>query len=184
MRRAAAWGLAVALVAGAWAVTVLAPSDNAGADAFTMRTTVGERVEGRNIAATVLDVRAARSIVSESGWRADGTWLLVDLSADAGVSQSQGLLTTATLRIGERTFSASERGPDEMSIYREQLVPGVPMTGSLLFELPDDALVGHGTLRFATSTKPWGDSIVELDIDLDALHVTPEITVADTGWAR
>lgn len=179
-----AWIVAAALVAGAWAVTAFTPDDDAGADAFTLTASIGEHVGGRNIAVTVLSVRAAHGIESESGWSADGTWVVVDMSAEAVVSQADGLLSTATLRLGERTFSATERGPDEMSLYRTPLVPGVPKSGSVAFEVPDDALAESGVLRLSTSSRPWGDTVIEVPVDLSRVDVAPVIEVADTGWTR
>jgi len=185
VKTAMTWLLAIALLGGAWAVTLLAPSDDAGRDAFVTEVAPGERGVGRNIAATVTDVRAASSITAESGWHAEGHWLVVDLTAEATASQSSGILGAATLRIGDRTFSATERGPDEMTLYRTQLVPGVPQHGSLLFELPDTALHGIGVLRLSTGYgDPWGDSVLEIPIDLDAVEHAGAVTVDDKGWAK
>lgn len=184
MKTVLTWLIAVVLLAGAWAVTLLAPSEDPGRDAFVTGVPIGERGVGRNIAATVTGVRAASTISSESGWRADGDWLIIEVTAEARADQSTGILGTAVLRIGDRTFTASERGPDEMSIYRTQLVPGVPQTGSLLFELPRDALHGIATLRLSTGyAEPWGDSVLEIPIDLDAVESAGAVTVSDKGWA-
>lgn len=184
MRAAAAWATAAILVAGAWTLTLLAPADDAGDEAFVTTMTIGQPAAGRNIAATVSTVRATDTITAADGWTADGTWVVVDLSAEAMSSQSAGYLRGATLTIGDRTFSATERGPDEMTLLGSQLVPGVPLSGSLMFEVPDDALDGTARLRLATSTSPWGDTILEMTIDLEALERVDEILVADVEWTN
>lgn len=182
MKTVAAWAIAAVLVIGAWMLTVLAPSDDAGRDAFVTPMTLGQPAEGRNIAATVIDVRTTDTITAADGWTADGTWVVVGLSAEAVSSQSTGYLRGANLLIDGRTFSATQRGPDEMTLLATQLVPGVATSGSLMFELPDDALHGEGRLRLSTSESPWGDTILELTIDLDALEHVDEIAVPDVEW--
>lgn len=176
------WSIAAALVAAAWGVTLLAPTEDAAGDAFVTDATIGERTEGRNIAATVWSAQVASTVSDESGWQAQGTWLVVEVSAEAVASQPTGLLAGATLQIGERTFSASERGPEPMTIYRTQLVPGVSRTGSLLFELPEDALHGTGILLLSTGYLSWGDTILRLELDLDSLERVSSLTVADVEW--
>lgn len=182
MKSLIGWALALVLVAAAWGVAVITPSDEAGAEAFVTDVGVGERGSGRNIAATVGAVTIAKSISAESGWSADGTWVVIEITAEASSDQVHGLLSLATLKIGDRTYSASERGPDEMTLYRTQLVPGVPQTGSVLFEVPEDALRGSGILRLATSPTPWGDSILQVSIDLDSAERVDESDIADVEW--
>lgn len=179
-----AWALAVVLVGAAWAVTLIAPSDDAGRDTFVTTMTDGERGAGRNIAATVTQVRTTDAVASEDDWSAEGNWLVVDLAAEAVVDQPSGYLRGAILIIGDRTFSASTRGPDAMTLLDAQLVPGVPTSGSLMFELPDDAFESAGVLRLSTSTTAWGDSILELPIDLAAAPHVDEIVVTDREWTN
>lgn len=183
MRALLGWALALVLVAAAWGVAVVTPSDDAGAEAFVTDAGVGERGSGRNIAATVGAVTIAKSVTAQSGWHATGTWVVIEITAEASSDQVHGLLSLATLKIGDRTYSASERGPDEMTLYRTQLVPGVPRSGSILFEVPDDALHGTGILRLATSSTPWGDTILQVHVDLDSADRVEEIDIADVEWA-
>lgn len=183
MKSTLAWALALVMIAAAWSVTVLTPADDAGSDAFVTDVAAGERGSGRNIAATVGAVTIAKSVTAESGWNATGNWVVIEVTAEASSDQVHGLLSLATLKIGDRTYSASERGPDEMTLYRTQLVPGVPQTGSLLFEVPENALRGSGILRLATSTTPWGDSILQVNIDLDAADRVGSTQIADVDWA-
>jgi hypothetical protein len=184
VKTALRWVIAIALVAGAWGITLLAPDENAGGDAFIIDMSLGEHAVGRNIAATVLDVRAASTVTGDAGWEATGTWLVVDVSIEAVASQQGGFFADATLQIGDRTFSASERGPDDMTIYRTPLVPGVPQTGSLLFELPEDALTGTATLLMATGYSTWGDSMLRLQFDLDAVERVDSVDVEDVTWTN
>lgn len=175
------WIVGLALAAGAVVVTVFIPTDGEGSEQFVVKGEIGTRAEGRNLAATVLDIRLAEAIAAED-WRDESNWLVVDLSAEAVVSQSSGLLDVATLRIGDRTFTAVERGPLNVNLLNTQLIPGVARTGSLFFELPDDALDGMAEMRLATGGT-WGDSVLQLNFDLAEVERTETITLAEVDWS-
>lgn len=172
------------MLVAAWGLTQVTLSDDAALAPFVTTAERGEPATARNLAVTVTDVRAARAVSDAGGWSAEGTWVVVDLEAAAVVSQQNARLTLAELVIGDRTYSATDRGT---TFRDESLVPGVPRSGSLAFELPADALTGTATLRLGV---PEGrddaalDGIVELTIDLDALTVEPEATIDENGWSR
>lgn len=182
VNRALAWVAGIALAAGAGIVTVFIPADDAGADLFLVRAEIGERAEGRNIAATVHDVRLAEEITADD-WHAAGNWLVVDLSAEAVTSQTSGILSEATLLIGDRVFTAVERGPLGVNLLDTQLIPGVARSGNLIFELPDDALASAGLLRLATGGGTWGDTILQVQIDLAEAERAGTVALAEVGWA-
>lgn len=181
--KALPWALTAALLTGAWLIAVFTPPEDAAERIFVTPASVGSPAAGRNLAITVHDVRAAEAIAVD-GWRAAGTWIVVDLDAGAVVSQEDGQLSTALLHIGDRTFRATERGPSDWSLLRASLVPGVPQSGSLAFELPADALSGTATLELSTSADTRYDSVIVLPIDLDALEAHDELELAPADWTR
>ena len=178
MKKWLPWVATFVLLIGAWFVQLLTPSDDAASEPFIVATVVGSEAVGREIVVTVLDVRAASAVTSSNGWSAEGTWLLVDLKAEA--VRNDSLLKGATLTIGDREFRASERMD---SIFSTKLVPGIPRTGTIAFELPDDALTGTGILHLSPSGDTRLDSVIELTIPLDELTISAEESVHDTEWA-
>ncbi|WP_164234789.1 DUF4352 domain-containing protein [Microbacterium hydrocarbonoxydans] len=188
MKRALPWLTAAGLFACAWLVALATPDDPDSARAFVVQASLGERAEGRNLAVTVHDVRAARAISTSAGWRAEGTWVVVELDAEAVVSQYGALLSSTTLTVGDRVFSATERGVGESSIDQltltgAALVPGIPKTGALAFQLPDGALTGTATLELAANLDPDYDSIIALTFDLDDLPVEADIELIPVDWS-
>ncbi|MDQ0615186.1 hypothetical protein QF046_002827 [Microbacterium sp. W4I4] len=185
------WTLTVVLLAGAWALNTVALPDGSSEASFATRTTIGEPAATRNLELTVTDVRAARTITDPQGWSAgfektQGTWLVVDLDAASVQSQYAASLSFAELTIGDRTFGATERGE---TFFRQRLVTGVPRSGSLAFELPDDviegeALKGTATLRLGVPSDVRYDGIIETLITLEDLPVEESIILAETGWTH
>jgi hypothetical protein len=140
---------------------------------------VGERGEGRNIAVTVADIRRAER-VSAGEWTAEGNWVIVDFDVEAVVSEFGTLLTLATLDVEGRTFSASER-PD--SLLRGALAVGIPRSGSVAFELPDDLDAGPAVLTFGLDTDPRLDSLIVLECDLGEIDIESDAALEPTAWS-
>lgn len=168
-----------ALVAAAWGVAAITPTEDSSEDPFPVVIAVGERGAGRNIAITVDDIRRAE-IVSADEWSAEGNWVVVDLDAEAVVSEFGTLLTLATLEVDGRTFSASER-PD--SLLKAPLSVGIPQSGSLAFELPADVRGGDGVLTFGLHADSRLDSLIVLDVDLGAIDVEDDAELRMTDWS-
>lgn len=179
--KATAWLLTLGLLAGAWMLNQTILPDEAGAADLVTRTAVGERAETGNLAATVTRVRAARGISDAEGWSADGTWLLFDIDAEAVDSQAGSGVRLAELRIGERTFTASER---PHSAFELGLVPAVPRSGTLAFEIPPDALTGTATLRLGDSGLGALRAVIEVEIDFVEIPVEPTAELEENGWTR
>ncbi|MCH1881671.1 DUF4352 domain-containing protein [Agrococcus sp. ARC_14] len=179
MRRVLAWVLGIALMAVAGVVGAVSLDDTQTQAPFAVEATIGERAAGRDIAVTVTDVRVADEVVDDRGWRASGTWLVVDLEAEAVRSERASLLSLAELDLGDRRISASER-PE--SLLDVGLAVGVPQRGALAFELPEGALAGPATLRLGRSSDPRVDSLVELRIDLTSLEHVDELELQESGW--
>ena len=181
LRRAAPWALSVVLVAAAWGLIQVQKHEDAPYESFVSSTTVGERAETRNLSVTVTEVHAARSVSDGQRWRAEGTWLVVDFDAAALDDQFGALLATTDLRLGDRTYSATERGDTAKSMV---LVTGVPRHGSIAFELPEGALTGPATLVFATEYDTSADGVIEVSVDLDDVPMQNEVELDPVGWAR
>jgi hypothetical protein len=180
-RRALPWALTAALLAGAWVVNAVALPDSAPGAPFVTATTVGGTATAGNLTAKVTDVRAARSITDPRGWTAEGSWLVVELDAEAVDSQYGSLLGVAELTIDDRTFRATERG---QTMFRTgALVPGVMRHGAVAFELPADALKGTAVLRLANASTVADNGVIELLIDLAAIPVENAVNLPETGWA-
>ncbi|SFS13554.1 hypothetical protein SAMN04487846_2719 [Microbacterium sp. cf046] len=180
MTRWASWAIGAALVTAAWGVAVITPPEEASELPFPVAVEIGERGTGRNVAITVSDIRRAQE-VRAGEWAAEGNWVVVDLDAEAVVSEFGTLLTLATLEIDGRTFGASER-PE--SLLRASLAVGIPRSGSVAFELPADVQGGHGVLTFGLDTDPRLDSIIVLDIDLDDIDIDADAELRPTGWSE
>ncbi|WP_413317659.1 hypothetical protein AA0Z99_11985 [Agrococcus sp. 1P02AA] len=182
MRRALAWLVGLAMIATAALIGTLTLDEAETAQPFVVDAAVGERAEARLFAATVHGVRATeQEVIDASGWRAEGTWVVVDLDVEAMQTEVASLLSLAELDLGDRVISASER-PE--SLRSASLRLGIPQSGSLAFELPQGALTGDATLRLGRSLETRVDTIVELRIDLDAVDRSPSIELQETGWAR
>jgi len=178
MKKALPWVATVVLLIGAWFVQLITPSDDVAAEPFLVAASIGSEAVGREIVVTVLEVRAASTVTSSSGWSAEGTWLLVDLNAETVTADR--LLQGATLTIDGLEFRASERMD---SIFSTKLVPGIPRTGTIAFELPDASLTGTGILHLSLGDDTRLDSVIELTIPLDELTTSAEESVHVTEWA-
>lgn len=179
MRRWATWAIGGALIVAAWGVALMTPPEDALERPFPVTVDVGERGEGRNIAITVHDVRRAEA-ASAGEWRAEGNWVIVDLDAEAVISEFGTLLSLATLEVDGRTYAASER-PD--SLRRGSLSVGIPRSGSLAFELPDDVDPAHAVLTLGLDTDPRLDSVIVIPVDLREIDVESDAELRPTGWS-
>lgn len=180
------WLLTVALLAVAWGVSKVTLPDDSTIAPFPVAATIGEEAVTRNLAVTITDVRLANRVTDAKGWTAEGSWLVVDLEAASVVTQELSTLSLAQLVVGDRTFSATDRGT---TFLAQRLITGVPRSGSLAFELPADALTGRATLRLGVpSGAPGGevllDGVIDLPIALDDLPLEGEVLLDETGWAR
>jgi len=179
------WAVTLVLLAAAWGLVKITLPDEAAQAPFETVAEIGQPATTRNLVVTVTDVRAARGVTDAAGWSAEGTWLVVDLEASTQVSQDAALLGVTRLLIGDREFTATDRGA---TFAKQRLITGVPRAGSLAFELPADALTGTATLQLgspsgAVSDVPL-DGMVVLTIDLDAISVENEVALLENGWAR
>lgn len=179
------WALTIALLAGAWVVSKVTLPDDATIAPFPHAAVIGEPTTTRNLTVTVTDVHLARLVADSTGWTAEGNWLVIDLEAATVATQNLGSLRLTQLTVGNRTFTATDRGT---TFAAQSLITGVPRSGSLAFELPDDALDGRATLRLGVPSGAIGevllDDVIDLPLALDELTVEDEVLLDENGWAR
>lgn len=171
-----------ALVVAAWGLSAVTPSETAAEEPFVVSANIGDRASGRNISVTFTDLRAAEAVTND-GWHADGSWLLVDLEVEALRSEEGTLLSFATLDVGGRSYRASERPPE--SLFGSQLAIDLPHSGSLAFELPATAFEAsraQSVLRLGLESDPRLDSLIELRFDLADLEVETEAELDPIMW--
>ncbi|WP_460796421.1 DUF4352 domain-containing protein [Microbacterium sp. GXF0217] len=181
MKRATPWLITAALLVGAWLVALVAPDDSASVEPFIVPAAIGEEAVGRDFAVTVQDVTLADKVSGANGWSAEGTWLVVELDAEANLDQFGMSFNGAALIIDGQSFRPTERVPSFLST---PLVTGVSQSGALAFELPEDARSGTAILRLSAKADTRADSVAELEIDLGALAPVADAEVPETDWTH
>lgn len=197
MSRVVTWTVALAMLVAAWFVAGATPDgEERIGDPFPVAAELGEPVVADTLAVTVQSVRLAER-VEAGGWFADGTWLVVTLDASL-VGRAPMALRNVYLRVGERSFLASERvrGFDaDAALDGRVLHVGIPQSGTLVVELPvditADAHASEAALQLAVGTAVQasspdqnhaGAAVVELPVDLTALDRTDVIELPETTW--
>jgi len=178
-------GLVVILViAGVVAHTT--PSREQQEAAVPVHGQLGETLEGRNIRATVNDVRVAESVEASNGWAGptSGIWVVVDASVEARVTDL-ATLGYARIKVGDVTYSASTR-PDTATIAETGLSVGIAWTGPLMFELPVSLVSSdaarNAELQLAVSNDPRADSMLVMPVDLQAIDIDAVIETDEPVW--
>lgn len=171
----------VAVLTAAWLVVQSTPTDEVWQAAIPVYGDVGERITGRNLEATVTDVRIAEEVVASTGWAGDttGVWVVVDASAARVVDDLGVGLGTSELVINGTTYSASER-PDLGTIAGQHLSTGIPLHGPLMFEVPRELVSSEqartAQIQLATNSDTRTDSLLVIEVDLAALPIESSIT--------
>lgn len=177
----------VVVLAGAWLVAQTTPSPEQWQGPFVVHGELGETVTGRNIEASVTEVRIAEEVVASNGWAGatTGVWVVVDASVATVVNDLGGLFDGATLVINDTVYSASLR-PDTATLAGRPLSTGVPLAGSLMFELPRDLVHSIGAedavIRLSLNDDTRTDSLVEVAVDLTELPILPRVETDTNVW--
>jgi len=177
----AAWTIGVACIVAAWFAALVTPGTEEAQAPFEVPATIGEAASGRNLVVTITDIRRA-SKVSAGGWTAEGNWLVVDLDAESVLTEFGTSLAHTELVLDGIRFSASER-PDSLA-EGGALSIGLPLQGSLAFELPEGLDAGEGRLELALSPDPSLDSMIVLSFDLGEVPAVDQTELLETGWAN
>jgi hypothetical protein len=178
-----------AILAVTWLVVHTAPTDDQWQAAMPVTGQVGDTLAGRNIEATVHDVRIADSVTASTGWAGEttGIWVVVDASAAAVVDDTGALLNVAELQVGDVVYGASTR-PGLGTIANQSLSVGIDLTGPLMFEIPRELLstdaAGSATLRFALDGDTRLDSTLEVPVDLASLDTADSIETDKPVWGN
>lgn len=187
MKPALAWAVGLAMIVVAWFVSGQTPDGaDLASEPFPVSATVGEPAEGRNVGIEVHALALAERVEADI-WSAEGTWLVVDLDVWAIESEPGATFNAAALKVGDRTFTASERGESMLGA-----LPLIDMAtrGRIAFELPADAADARGTLRLGLNgtsdvdTLFLGDSVIEIPVDLAEVDRVETLTLDETEWVR
>ncbi len=173
------WIIAAALLVGAGLVVALEPSEQLAQGPFVVDVSLGEQGIGRNIEATIHDVRVAGRVeLTSDGWTGatEGVWVVADVTAQSLLDSAgvQGFLL-----VGDDEFRGSER-LDTDGLESAVLSPGIPVTGTLVFEIPRELLAQAHSARVMVGLSPdWRlDSIIATTVDLSSLTVAASTSVS------
>ena len=178
----------VALLVAAGYVTQSTPTNDEWQSPIAVSAEVGESAAGRNIEATVTDVRVARSVATSNGWSGltSGIWVVVDATV-AAVVEDGVPLGTAQLQIGSVAYSATLRA-ESSTLADATLSTGIPLTGSLAFEIPEAVLTSAEAadtdIHLAISADPRSDSMIVVPVDLTAVDIEDAITLDTPEWGQ
>ncbi len=167
--RARKWLAALGLVVVASIAVATAPQSGTLADPFVRTGVEGEVVHARKLDVEVIGVRAAEQlnlVYDESRLDTDGVWVVVDVIVTSNVDLVQ--LSYTELRIDGIAYGT--RGLPYPDMTFNSYGPGVPVQGSLVFELPASALEGDGLddarVYFQASVSVQLDDVPEVIVDL------------------
>jgi hypothetical protein len=173
--RALRWLASLGLVVVASIAVATAPQEGTIADPFIRTGSEGEVVHARKLDVEVTDVRLAEQldlVYDETQLDTGGVWVVVDLTVTSNIATIQLSYTELRLNgIAYRTRSLPNPGMDFISYG-----PGVPVSGSLAFELPTSALeagnLDDARISFQSSISVQLDDVPEVIVDLTGLDVT------------
>ena len=169
---------ALVLVALAFAVARTEPQEEFGFAPFAVRVQPGEVGEGRGLQGAV-DGAVLADTVRLDGWTGEttGTWLVVRTRMATTENPS---LAYATLRVGERTWVASNR-PGSDAMHAAVLDPGMPIAGSFVFEIPadlvDEPAARTAIVRLADDGDTRLSTVIEAQLDLTQLAHESEFEI-------
>lgn len=183
-RRTIAAGVgALALVAVAALAVSTAPNDTSIVDPFEVTGNIGQVVTARQVSAEVHEVRLAHELDVPYGFQevngtTNGVWVVVDATLTgqldtAGTAHSE-------LHIGDYVFLASDILPTP-ALTDVRYGAGVPVTGTLVFEIPSSVLSLPGaataTLVVRDLFTPQLDSVPVIRVDLSTLPIEKFATI-------
>ena len=175
--------ITAALLAAAFTVRATQPTDEEQVKPFVTTAVLGQQVEGRDLVFTAADAYLADRVTTAS-WVGDseGVWLVID----ATIGSKLGIATPyATMTLGDLRYTSSDR-PDD-AVLGGSLDPGLPQSGSFVFELPLSALEGpdatRAVVRFATAFQVRLDSAIDMTLDLTQLEHQSSAALQPPGLA-
>ena len=177
---------AAALLVLASLAFMLAPSEERLQAPIEITVEMGETGTGRNIEATVHSVRVADVAKTDSfdPWTGEtnGVWLIVDATVSSGVKPT---LSRIWLTVDGVTYQASTR-PKSESIDSKIVSPGVPLTGSVVFEVPLEVAQSSTPVRitFGAGSDARLDTVIVVPVHIDDLERERVAVMWErkTGW--
>jgi len=165
---------------------MLAPSEERLQAPIEITVEMGETGTGRNIEATVHSVRVADVAKTDSfdPWTGEtnGVWLIVDATVSSGVKPT---LSRIWLTVDGVTYQASTR-PKSESIDSKIVSPGVPLTGSVVFEVPLEVAQSSTPVRitFGAGSDARLDTVIVVPVHIDDLERERVAVMWErkTGW--
>ena len=177
---------AAALLVLASLAFMLAPSEQRRQAPIEITVAMGETGTGRNIEATVHSVRVADVAKSDAfdPWigETNGVWVVVDATISSGVKPT---LARIWLTVDGVTYQASTR-PKSESIDSKIVSPGVPLTGSVVFEVPLEVAQSSTPVRitFGAGSDARLDTVIVVPVHIDDLERERVAVMWErkTGW--
>lgn len=180
MKRPLAWLAAAGILVAAGAVVALAPQEQWAQGPIPVAVGLGEEGTGRNIQATIHSVAVAESLeVTGEDWAGDteGVWVVVEVTAQNRVNPA-GI--QSSLLIGDLEFRGTDR-LDYSGLEQWVLVPGLPTSGPVAFEIPRDLAGERAVVMLGLGSDSRLDSVITTTVELGELPVLPTLAVAPAG---
>lgn len=179
MRRTVAWALAVGILLLAGVVVALQPREQLIQGPFSVDVALEQEGTGRNIAATFHSIALAEVVEPDSfsEWRgeSEGVWVVVDATVASRVDNT---ILNSFLLIGDDVYRGSERSEDGLESW--SLSPGLPVRGTILFEVSPEVLESATSARIMVGARSdWRlDSVIATTVDLSSLVVEDTLLIA------
>lgn len=170
LTRGAAWALSALVLIGAWFVVADTPTLAEKRSSFDVSAPPPDWGEGRNVKARAVGATFADEI-GYGGWLASANWFVVQIEAAAVVDPA--VLRVAELEVDGVTYTSTDR--TFVGINNQKLLVGVPVTGVLAFELPNDLRSGTAEIRLGEGPDQRLDSIIVMPIDLGEMTRVPTV---------
>ncbi len=170
MKRLIGWGVATALIAGAWAISLVTPEEVAWRDGFPIAGAMGEEISDRNVSVAVTSVTLADNATegSDSYPQTPGTiWVVIGVTAQALTDETEGAIKHATLTIDGNEYRPSDRVRNGMQNAR--IFVAAPSQGYIAFEIPEPFAGENAELRLGPR---WG-------VDNADTYLSYVLTLAD-----
>ncbi|MBO3662612.1 hypothetical protein [Microbacterium stercoris] len=187
MTRPMVWLAAIGVAAAACVLTAVTPHQHlvygtrAASLPFDLPLEVGGgAVTGRTFSASLPEVRLAKAIETDEG-TIEGDYVIVDLVAEATGADPRAAFGRVELLVGARTYYAVSH--IDGTLDDTKLHAGLPLRGSVVFEIAPDDLDAHATLRLVPDVEEGFDDRVVAELDLGAIEVSPMERVERAAWA-
>jgi len=180
VNRGLGWLTAAGLLVVGGIAVATAPQPGTIADPFLIRGSIGELVSARTLAVEIDGIRITHELeleYDESSLGTDGLWVIVDLTVIPQLASQN--LSYSTLQIGERRYRMQDLPyPAMTGLYYGA---GVPMHGSIAFEVPADAVASAAASTADVFVQiqfdPQLDDVAVVTVDLRSVEPSPSAVI-------